>query len=540
MNKNKEDLNPNNSSNIVITKLALEESFKLITNIFEAYIYTSLCIVEEITIPDDVPKLKFNNLLADIFNIFKQNYPAFPENLKSIIKELVLETLKEMCNDATDYILKKVNTSNNISSNIKIFKTKIIINKSTQEDKPSANLNKESKQLSIPIRKGFKNKQSQIYVPIKKHILLHVNNRHHQTKINKCIGESFGKIDKHTNGKTSHNTQKTTLEKIKLSELGNWYTYANFHKVQILNGIFNFIDKSNQEIKLIPQNERKELGIIEHENNVIEFTTAINKTFFNFFTEYDDKKDKNGNFTQVQTRTKQKILKAFYEIQALEFPIRMTNEKTIFIRPILIKGIETSSKKTFLTVEINTKILLLQSYNIERLSFFLVTSKDKIFKLNKRWDNKIKSIEKTNPRRGKFFKFYRVTQLKDLIIKGYNILQYNTHNRTPGYYIPVNISKDNWNNKILPEKRLNDHLKKNNHYRKSSKRIDTIETKNKLREALNELVFEILKKENCLKNYPKLINNTYKFIINPKEFNPIQAHKKILSIKSKIAQAHLK
>jgi hypothetical protein len=541
MKRNKEELDSDKLSDETMN-LAIIKSHEMIQNIIMTYIWPKLCTVKKIAIPNDIPKLEFDKLLSNIFSIFKQNDTTFPENLKLTIKELVLETLKTLCNDATNYILEKVETTDKIPQDIKIFKTKIIINKNIQNNKISTDLYKKTIQLYIPICKRFKNKLNQVYVPYKKHILLQENNRHTQTKINKAIGESFGKINSYTNEETSYNTQKNTLEKIKLSELENWYTYADFHEIQILNGIFNFIDESKKKIRLIPQNERKKYGITEHENKVIEFTTPINKTFFNFFTEYNDKRDKNGNFTQVQTRTKQRILKMFCEIQTLELPVRITNEKTIFIRPIHIKGIETLNKKTFLTIKIDTKILLLQSYHIKKMAFFLVISKDKIFKLNKIWDDKIKAIEKTNQNKWKIFKDYRLNQLKDLVIKGYNILQHNCH-KTSNYYIPINISKDNWNNKLLPERRFDEHLIKNNHYKKTSRRTVTIDTKNNLRRLLNELLFETLEEGNCLRNRPKVTNNIYRFRANPREFNPAQAHKKILIIKnqnSRIPQTSLK
>jgi hypothetical protein len=120
-------------------KIPLKKCFRLISNIFKTYIYAKLCIKEEIVIPNDIPKIKFDKLLANIFNIFKQNDPTFSENLKPTIKELVLETLETLCNDATNYILEKVKSTKKVPQNIKIFKTKININKSTQKIKHSLN-----------------------------------------------------------------------------------------------------------------------------------------------------------------------------------------------------------------------------------------------------------------------------------------------------------------------------------------------------------------------------------------------------------------
>jgi hypothetical protein len=53
----------------------------------------------------------------------------------------------------------------------------------------------------------------------------------------------------------------------------------------------------------------KAKAIIELKKNIYEFTTQLGKSFYELFAEFDDKKDKHGNFTQFQTKTTKKNIK---------------------------------------------------------------------------------------------------------------------------------------------------------------------------------------------------------------------------------------
>jgi len=101
----------NNPQEIILNKFpdeamnpVFKKSFELIQSVIMIHIWPKLCTVEEVTIPNAIPELTFNKLLADIFNTFKQNDTSFPEKLKITIEELVLKELKTLCDDATNYI----------------------------------------------------------------------------------------------------------------------------------------------------------------------------------------------------------------------------------------------------------------------------------------------------------------------------------------------------------------------------------------------------------------------------------------------------
>jgi len=507
MSKNKEAIDFNKLPNEAI-KLSLKKSFEIISNVFETHIYTKLCIVEEFIIPDELSKSIFDKLLADIFNAFKQNDPSFSEKLKITIEELVLETLETMCKDAINYILAKVNPIYGLPLVTKIFKTKIIVNN----------------KIIQPTTK-FKSFKKQPFSTNKKHILLSENKGNLYTKIKRSIGNNLGKINAFSNEENSFN-------KIKLDHFKEWYSSANFHKMQILNGSFNLIDRVNQQIQKIDKNEWQGKGIIELKKNIYEFTTQLGKSFYELFAEFDDKKDKHGNFTQFQTKTTKKILKTFQEIQTLEFCMPITNDAKIFIQPIHIKAIVTSRQKIYITLWIDTNILLLQNFNVEKMSFFVVMSKEEMLKLKNLWYKYLTIMKKSDPGGWTFFHDYRLNQFIDLIIKSHNFFQCNYYEGiSKDYFVPVQISKDTWNDLILPEKRLDEHLRRNIHYRGSSARIDTIQTKKKIRQRIYNHIFKIFEKSNYLTNPPKLIKDNLKFRLNPNKFNPTQAQNKILLLK---------
>jgi hypothetical protein len=512
MNKNKEPLNFNKLPDKAM-KLAFKKSYELIQGAVMTDIWPKLCTVEEITIPNAISEYTFDKLLTDIFNTFRQVDHAFSKKLKLTIEEFVLKTLEAMCNDAVNYILDKAKPIDELQSDTKVFKTKIIINKKII-------------QISATTITKFKTFQKQSIFLNKKHVLPYENKRTQHTKIKRSIGNNFGKIDRYINN------EKDILNKIKLDYFIKWYTLADFQKMQVLNGAFNFIDTINQRIQKIPKDEWKDNDITQLKENVYEFTTHLGKPFYEFFAEFDDKKDKHGNFTQFQTQTTKKILKIFQEIQTLEFCMPTTKNKNFFIQPIHIKAIEVYKQKTFITLWIDTNILLLQNYNIEKMPFFVVMNKAEILKLKNLWYENLSIMKKSNFGKWTFFHDYRLNQFIDLVIKSHNIFQCNYYKGNPKYYnVPVNLLKNNWNNLVLPEQRLNEHLRRSMNYKNSSRRIDTIQTKEKIRDILNEHLFKILEKANYLGNPPKLIKNIFKFKLNPNNFNPTQAQNKTLFLK---------
>jgi hypothetical protein len=121
----------------------------------------------------------------------------------------------------------------------------------------------------------------------------------------------------------------------------------------------------------------------------------------------------------------------------------ITNDAKIFIQPIHIKAIVTSRQKIFITLWIDKNILLLQNFNVEKMSFFVVMSKDEMLKLKNLWYKHLTIMKKSDPGGWIFFHDYRLNQFIDVIIKSHNFFQCNFYEGIiKDYYVPVQISKD--------------------------------------------------------------------------------------------------
>jgi hypothetical protein len=259
-------------------KLTIGKAHNLIHDAIIIHIWPKLCTVKEITIPDAIPESEFNKLLADICNMFSQIGPAFSEELKLTIKELVIEELRSTGNYLTNHLFKKAKSIGEIPADIKIFKTKIIINKSK--------VNELIENFTLPLEPHNKNSLTKI-----KRIaagILALNTKEQKRRLkNDLKRDAFGKTS---------NDYYINAEKMLDS--------FRYEDLQMLYGTIHFIKETNDQIKELSPDKIEHFKIKKLTSYSYEFPLQLNNKFFGFFCKPDRKIGKNTEATNYQTYTK--------------------------------------------------------------------------------------------------------------------------------------------------------------------------------------------------------------------------------------------
>jgi hypothetical protein len=472
------------------------EVYELIQNTFNNYIWPKLGTVKKIVISNDIPKLEFNKLVSNIFNIFKQNNPTSTENLKPKIKEFVHKTLKIMSNRATNYLLKKVKSKGKIPKDIKVFRTKIIINE------------------YISIQQLFdKNFQTKIKRESSNIICSHTKEYKISLK---------NDIKKDAFGKTKYEYLKEAIE-----------TYNNFDykDMQILYGTIHFIKEINYQINKLSDEDLEKCNIKKLTNYLYEIPLQLSNKFFNFFSYPDKKIGRNKKPTNYQTYTKKTILNTIRKtIVPLRFPI-INNDIINFTQPLKEIDPLDFNTKSIIKIVIDTRILLTDYLTHEDAAAFIcIPSMQEIETLGNAWDEVVKKDITPEPNLYKIYKNFRIDRYKDTLIKLRNIIYFMNRGPTTiknGYIIsrPIHpIHKEELENNLLDNNRINKDLKKYTNY-KLSNRSDTISTIQKIKDIIISICFSSLFNDKYIKKFPTLSKDKkYHISINPFKINKQQAN----------------
>jgi hypothetical protein len=483
-------------------KPAFKKSFELIQSAIMTHIWPKLCTVEKVTIPSAIPEHTFDKLLTDIFNTFKQNDTSFPEKLKITIEELVLETLETLCDDATNYIFKKATSINELPSDLKIFKTKIIIDKNrvhrliknyTWEPISTNSSTKLKRSSSIIITSSAKNYEEML----------------------------IGDPRRDPFGKTQYDY---------FIEATKTFDNFDFDDIQLLSGTIDFIKFLRDKIIAIPIDKLKYLKIRRFTDFLYEILYPLDNNFFNFFNSPDKKIGKNKEATNYQTYTKRRILnKLRGKIAPFRFPI-INNNRINFLHPIKEIDPFDFNNKSEIRIVIDTRILSTDYATGKEEAFFRILNRRDIAELGSTWYKVIEEDINQNSELYKEYKNYRLKQYKDITIKLLNFISFryrgtilNKKHIQAKPIAPITIKE--LENKILSDDRIDKYLKKIRNYNPTN-RLNTISTRKKIKTTTTLIAFKVLCKCNYIKELPKVTaDGKYHIKMNPFKLDKLKANR---------------